>query len=371
MKDGWEVKKLGDVFTLNYGKALAKADRNSDGLVPVYGANGIMDWSDHILSCGPTLVVGRKGSAGEINRVDGDFWASDVTYFTSHDARKVHFDYLHYALKRLNLPSMAKGVKPGINRNEVYSQQIPLPPLDEQKLIVDVLDTAFEGLTRAQENVEADLESARELFVVSIANELSSRPPFPMRNVGDVANHSLGKMLDKNKNQGTLKPYLRNINVRWFSIDTSNLLEMKIKDTETERYSVNKGDLLICEGGYPGRSAIWNREEAIFFQKALHRVEFEHKAHSKLLMLYLFLQDQIGALHEHFTGTGIQHFTGKALAKFQMPFPDPSVAQEITDRIEVIQRSSNLLQANYRTKLQDLDDLRQSLLQKAFAGELT
>jgi len=66
-------------------------------------------------------------------------------------------------------------------------------------------------------------------------------------------------MLDKTKNKGDPKPYLRNFNVRWFDFDLSDVKEMRFQKEEQDRYSVVKGDLVICEGGYPGRAALWPR----------------------------------------------------------------------------------------------------------------
>lgn len=134
MKHGWKKLNLSDVVKLNYGKALAREDRQIDGKYPVYGANGIMDRSNHFLTTGPSLVIGRKGSAGEITRVDGEFWPSDVTYFTTHNPIVVDFDFLHYQLILLELPKLARGVKPGINRNEVYSLEVKLPLWTSKKI---------------------------------------------------------------------------------------------------------------------------------------------------------------------------------------------------------------------------------------------
>jgi len=80
----------------------------------------------------------------------------------------------------------------------------------------------------------------------------------------------LGKMLDKAKNTGQLRPYQRNTNVQWQRFDLSDLKEMRLEDNELDEYEVLPGDLLVCEGGEPGRCAIWNGEiEKIHFQKAL------------------------------------------------------------------------------------------------------
>lgn len=275
--------------------------------------------------------------------------------------------YLYYFVMANRAPSL------GYARHYRHVKELTVsyPALEEQLQIVAVLDEAFEGLARAREHAEVNLQNARELFVGTIASEFSKIEPSGKRRVGDIAVHSLGKMLDKNKNKGTLRPYLRNLNVRWFTVDTSDLLEMRITDAEVKRYTVRKGDLLICEGGYPGRSSIWEVDDEIFFQKALHRVRFEDEAYSRLLMYFLYMSDQSGTLREHVSGAGIQHFTGQSLAKFEMPFPSVSVASEIISTIETMQRNSNELEGHFQQKLHDLDDLRQSLLQKAFAGELT
>ena len=150
-------------MTLHYGKALPRDQRNPNGAVPVYGANGVKDAADRYYAEGPTLVIGRKGSAGQVTRVEGPFWPLDVTYFTSHDKSRLDFDFLHYTLNRLELPKLARGVKPGINRNDVYALRIPLPPLREQRRIVAVLNEAFEGLNSARAQYQKSLEDLDDL----------------------------------------------------------------------------------------------------------------------------------------------------------------------------------------------------------------
>ncbi|RWC40546.1 MAG: restriction endonuclease subunit M [Mesorhizobium sp.] len=292
------------------------------------------------------------------------------------DAHRVDPTFLKYALLspavQREIHSRTTGATvQGIKASLLKAVLVPLPPLEEQRRIVTVLDEAFEGLARIRAHAEANLRSAQELFAGSIASEFATISSLPKRKIGDVARHSLGKMLDKKKNKGTPRGYLRNLNVRWFHVDTSDLLEMRIDDSEIERYSVRKGDLLICEGGYPGRSAIWDRDDAMFFQKALHRVRFDKEVYGKLLMFFLFMEDQSGSLRIQFSGSGIQHFTGQALAKFEMPFPSLGVAEKIVSRIEFMRQSSAELEGRYTRKLNGIDSLRQALLQKAFAGELT
>ena len=76
------------------------------------------------------------------------------------------------------------------------------------------------------------------------------------KRLGDVADLCLGKMLDEQKNKGELLPYLANVNVRWGSFDCENLREMRFAHNEMERYGLVRGDIVMCEGGEPGRCAI-------------------------------------------------------------------------------------------------------------------
>jgi type I restriction enzyme S subunit len=136
----WEEKKLGEVIKLEYGKSLDKSRRILNGKYPVYGANGEIARSNEYYYCKKSIIVGRKGSAGEINLTDEYFWALDVTYFVTFDEKQYNIYYLYHLLDNLNLQKLAKGVKPGINRNDVYSIIVPIPSLHEQKRIVFKLD---------------------------------------------------------------------------------------------------------------------------------------------------------------------------------------------------------------------------------------
>jgi type I restriction enzyme, S subunit len=147
------------------------------------------------------------------------------------------------------------------------------------------------------------------------------KPGWTVKTVSEIAKHSLGKMLDKNKNKGEPRPYLRNVNVRWFSFDLSDLRHMRFTEDETEKFTARKGDVLVCEGGFPGRAAIWTDVYPIYFQKAIHRVRFHEPERNKWFVYYLHWLEASGELRQYFTGTGIQHFTGQTLARLQVPLP--------------------------------------------------
>ncbi|MCK5930891.1 MAG: hypothetical protein KAG89_01855 [Fulvimarina manganoxydans] len=104
------------------------------------------------------------------------------------------------------------------------------------------------------------------------ATACSPSSNWPMARLGDLADHRLGKMLDKAKNTGKPRKYLRNPNIRWFEVDLTDLQEILVEDEDIHRYELAVGDVLICEGGEAGRAAIWQGERSdVIFQKACLR----------------------------------------------------------------------------------------------------
>ncbi len=186
------------------------------------------------------------------------------------------------------------------------------------------------------------------------------------KKVSEIAKHSLGKMLDKAKNKGEPQPYLRNLNVRWFDFDLSDVLEMPFLPTEVEKYTAVKGDVLICEGGYPGRAAIWEKDEPIYFQKALHRVRFHEPERNRWFLYYLLSKDLDGTLKNHFNGAGIQHFTGEALAQFEVPLPPLAEQQRIVGLLDEAFEGLATAKANAEKNLQNARALFESHLQSVF-----
>ena len=132
--------RLGDVLKLEYGKPLLPKRRTDNGTFPAYGANGIKCRTNDVYWKKPSILVGRKGTAGAVNLADGGFWPLDVTYFVVFDENEYDLRFLYYLLSRLDLPSLAKGVKPGLNRNDVYAVKQYFPPILEQKRIAATLD---------------------------------------------------------------------------------------------------------------------------------------------------------------------------------------------------------------------------------------
>lgn len=152
----WQTVPLGDALELAYGKALPKTARSNGGSVPVYGSNGITGWHNESLVNDPTVIVGRKGSAGAVQYVDGPCFPIDTTYYVrprggfKFDARFVYYLLSHLDLSRLKT---ATGV-PGLTREDAYRETISFPELREQRRIVDLLSRA-EGILRLRREAQA------------------------------------------------------------------------------------------------------------------------------------------------------------------------------------------------------------------------
>lgn len=153
--------------------------------------------------------------------------------------------------------------------------------------------------------------------------------------LGEVSNNRLGKMLDGIKNKGEMQPYLRNLNVQWYHFELNDIKKMRFELSEFEEYSIKKGDLLICEGGEPGRCAIWNSDDESFkFQKALHRVRFLGNIESWVYQYYFDFICRSKLIIEYYTGAGIKHLTGKSLNKMLLPLPPPFEQQLIVTKLD-------------------------------------
>src|SRR6266853_4373214 len=154
------------------------------------------------------------------------------------------------------------------------------------------------------------------------------------RRLGDVADLCLGKMLDEKKNRGEHLPYLANLNVRWGEFDLEDLRQMRFEDHEKERYGLKFGDIVMCEGGEPGRCAIWKESApGIMIQKALHRIR-PHECLNSRFLFYSFLhRGRIGGFAALFTGSTIKHLPLQNLSKLEIAFPHLPIQERIADTL--------------------------------------
>lgn len=186
-----------------------------------------------------------------------------------------------------------------------------------------------------------------------------------------IADHRLGKMLDKAKNKGIPRPYLRNLNVRWFEFDLSDVQLIRVTDEELSNVSVQSGDLVVCEGGEPGRAAVWEGATgSMVIQKALHRVRPAPGVSAHYLALRLAVDASSGHLQSYFTGSTIKHFTGQSLRSYTYPMPPTTEQHRIVAEVERRLSVAGELEKQVEAALRRAERLRQAILKRAFEGRL-
>lgn len=245
----YPLKKFEEVCTLEYGASLPK-ERRVSGPFPVVGSNGITGYHNEYLIEGPAIVVGRKGSAGEVTWIEKNCFPIDTTYFVKqNDPAESDIKYLYWLLKTLNLQELKGGAGiPGLNRTDVYGMhRIPLPPLEVQREIV----AEIEGYQKVIDGARAVIDNYRPHIPV--------HPDWPIVELGEVCIFKRGPF------GGSLK---KDIFVReGFAVyeqghaisgdfDKFRYFINDAKFEEMKGFEVRPGDLIMSCSGTMGRVAL-------------------------------------------------------------------------------------------------------------------
>lgn len=169
---------------------------------------------------------------------------------------------------------------------------------------------------------------------------------------GWLSEARLGKMLDASKNKGELLSYLRNVNVRWRRFQLTDVLTMRVEPHELPKISVRQGDLVICEGGEPGRAAIWREPRDFVIQKALHRFRCGNDELPEYMLLCLKHDYFSGTLSRYYTGATIKHLTGRSLSEYAIPLPPIAEQYRIVKRVDELMQQCNQLERQLGSVLQ-------------------
>jgi type I restriction enzyme S subunit len=273
----------------------------------------------------------------------------------------------------------------GIQQKRLVTLDITIPPLPEQQKIAAILTSVDEVIEKTQAQIDKlkDLKTAMMQELLTCGVGIDGKPHTEFKDtpvgripkewevspIGDLFHVQLGKMLSKASKIGNKPyPYLGNKNVQWGDVDLTNLETMDFKDAERKKFSLLKGDLLMCEGGDVGRTAIWQGEMSnCYYQKAIHRLRpIESSYEPFLLMEYMRYAKKTGLLVDYISQTSIAHLTKEKLISIPLPVPSVQEQQKIVCILKSITGKINLS----ATTLQKNKVLKKALMQDLLTGKV-
>ncbi|MCO5119486.1 MAG: restriction endonuclease subunit S [Burkholderiaceae bacterium] len=378
MRSDWESVTLGELIRLEYGKPLAPESRDPNGLYPVYGANGERTRTNNFYCDRPSIIVGRKGSAGEVTLTEMKFWPLDVTYFVEFDRARHDRRFLYYMLTTLNLRGLANGVKPGINRDEVYALPVKVPALPEQRRIVAILDEAFEAIATARANTEKNLLSASEIFDQqhdAIFAYHAGGPP--SIRLGDLATFRNGANFTKRSKGRSVQIIGVKDFQNHFWVPLDHLETVTLDGDLSPVDAISEGDILtVRSNGNPeliGRCMVVGSLAAPVAHSGFTiRIRIDR---AKAAPTYVCHCLRSRAVRRKLIDAGKNKMSIKSLnqgmlAEIAVPLPPLATQYEAVARIEALGAMTHSLGEAAARKLAALDELKKSLLHQAFSGKL-
>ncbi len=252
----WSSCVLGDLLSLEYGSALGAEERTGEGY-PVFGSNGVVGHHAMPLVSGPGIVVGRKGSAGALTWSESDFWPIDTTYWVKPKTA-LELRWVYDALRRCGLERLhsSTGV-PGLNRDDAYERRVPVPPLEEQRRIAEILDTIDETI-QATERVIAKLQETRLGLLAATVWSAHDGEELPLGALADggprgMAIGPFGSDLtvDDYRESGVPVFFVRDVRANEPLAHRSTVYVSPQKASALSAHHVRKGDIVITKMGLP------------------------------------------------------------------------------------------------------------------------
>lgn len=364
----WPVVKLGEVCEFKYGKSLPAGQREG-GDFPVYGSNGTVGWHSKPLTVGPTIVVGRKGSFGEVAYSPGACWPIDTTYYIDTSSTKCDLKWLSYRLKGLGLTSLNRAAAiPGLNREDAYRQELLLPPLDEQRRIAAILDHA-DAVRMQRRNVVPLLDELGRSIFLDVLDGQDTRP----QALGDIAEVVTGFAFKSAEfaSAGTDAVRLcRGANVLPGRLDWSDLARWpRSREEPFSKFRLRPGDIVVAmdrpwiNEGFKIARLTESDCPALLVQRVA-RIRSNQKANNEFI--YAAVNSPEFERYCRPTETTIPHISPIELRDFQINLPAAQCLEHFSLRI----RQVDQLKARSLRAVAEADRLFASLQSRAFSGQL-
>ncbi|MEE9707777.1 restriction endonuclease subunit S [Aeromonas veronii] len=255
----------------------------------------------------------------------------------------------------------------GFNASKLAALMIPVPPLPEQQRIVAILDEAFETIAAARANAEQNRQNARALFESYLQSVFSQRGNgWVEKTLGDIGKVSMCKRVLKEQTSaiGDIPFY----KIGSFGKKADSFISTELYSQYKEKYSFpKKGDILLSAAGTIGRRVIFDGNDAYFQDSNIVWI-----ANDQTQVLNCFLYHFYGACEWNATkGATILRLYNEDLRRIVIAFPTSlDVQKSIAAQMDLIFDATQRLESLYQCKIAALDELKQSLLQQAFSGQL-
>lgn len=399
MKNDWEIKKLGEVCEINIGRTPERGnskmwdkEKKTDNVwLSIADLNNtengyISDSTEYVsdnavpkmkLVKANTLLMSFKLTIGRCAITKRDLFTNEAIAALPILDKNLDLFFLKYYLENFDWAKLTEGdvkVKgKTLNKEKLKEVPITLPPLEEQKRIVKILDEKFAMLETVKANAKANLQNAKDLFQSQLTKAFSNTT-WEKKRLGDCTS-IIGDGL-----HGTPK-YDENGN--YYFINGSNLTitdivftpeTKRVNETEYQKYKVELNEntvFLSINGSTLGkRTAFYNNEPVILGKSACY-INVKSNTLNKYFLRHFLNSDifQEYAWKEK-TGAAIPNLGLKAMRDLKIPLPPLSEQKRIVKELDTLSEKTKALQDIYKKILLDCDELKQSLLQKAFEGEL-
>jgi len=340
MKNNWTTIKLGDLFEFKYGRGLTAEHRQAGGSVRVYGSNGVIGRHNNPLSQGPTIIIGRKGSVGEINFSPTACWPIDTTYYIDEFPNEFPPQYWALYLKSLRLGSHDKSSAiPGVSRKDIYSIDVSIPPIPEQQRIVAKLGKLLAKVEAYQERlnkIPALLKRFRQSVLTAACSgnltadwrkENCVNDEWSVQSLGEIFTMRNGKSLTAIKRKiGDIPVYGGN-----------GLMGMHNKENAEGQIIVIGRVGAQCGNVHYVSGKVWVTDNAISFQAKNDVVPAFYA---------FFLRSQ--NLNQLSGGTGQPYVSQEILAPLEAPVVSLSEQQEIVRRVEALLKIADQIEERYK-----------------------
>jgi type I restriction enzyme S subunit len=378
VRRGWQEKTIEECFKVKSGDFLPKKKMALTGDIDVYGGNGVTGKHDQYNLTGENIIIGRVGAkCGNVNRVNENIWITDNAFYISEFKEEFDLKFLEYLLNTRNLRETAnQSAQPVISYKTIKGVSLLVPQIAEQKQIVAILDEAFEGIDGAIANTEKNLANARELFESYLNQKLlSAASSEPTQTLACITELIVDCEHKTAPTQEIGFPSIRtpNIGKGYLNFDNVNRVSEETYELWTRRAKPKPGDLILAREAPAGNVGVIPESQTVCLGQRTVLIrpksEVADSQYLAFLLLHPIMQKRLLA---HSTGATVQHVNMKDIRKLAISdLPSFSDQAVCVQELEEAKIQVNRLEAIYQQKLAALNELKQSILQKAFSGELT